>query len=369
MNDLLILYNSYYQKDVIEEHLKILLDKKKVAFGKVKSKIKDQINPFEDELNAIYDKVNSDNYLQLFLSDYANLFVAKVVKVCKNALDDITPSYYKQKNLEVECFFIIEDIKELVLENFTLIKDHYLSNLTTPNYKNHSYAIYGNSYVYPLIVKQKQRFDYFKDDFLHCINIYKSKEYLKIQNEFIEYIFGYKIFALLHPDSISNVISAQIEFNQNKQNPLYDFTSIIVKYSKTLEYEIYDFCKTLFFKLSLQDKKILDLSYSVQQKPYTMSDFFTHKPNIGTMKFLLKDKLVQGLLDFECKKFVNYELLKCMDLLQNIRNNAVHEKIPSLKQTIDLKDMILGIEKFSILKALVLEKKRLNDTSCQKHKL
>jgi hypothetical protein len=40
MQNLLILYNPYYQEDVIEQHLKVLMENKKVAFGKVKSKLK-----------------------------------------------------------------------------------------------------------------------------------------------------------------------------------------------------------------------------------------------------------------------------------------------------------------------------------------
>lgn len=40
MKNLLILYNPYYQEDVIEQHLKVLLDTGKVAFGKVRSKLK-----------------------------------------------------------------------------------------------------------------------------------------------------------------------------------------------------------------------------------------------------------------------------------------------------------------------------------------
>ena len=48
IRNILILYNPYYQSDVIEQHLQILNDKGKVAFGKIKSKRRDMINPFEE---------------------------------------------------------------------------------------------------------------------------------------------------------------------------------------------------------------------------------------------------------------------------------------------------------------------------------
>ncbi|EOI2093357.1 hypothetical protein ACMG2F_001745, partial [Campylobacter coli] len=91
MQNLLILYNPYYQQDVIKLHLEILLDKGQVAFGKIKSKLKEPLSYERDEnkishnqkLSEIYKNTSADNPLQLFLSDYANLFVAKVVKISK----------------------------------------------------------------------------------------------------------------------------------------------------------------------------------------------------------------------------------------------------------------------------------------------
>ena len=39
MQNLLILYNPYYQEDVIEQHLKVLMENKKVAFAESLVKI------------------------------------------------------------------------------------------------------------------------------------------------------------------------------------------------------------------------------------------------------------------------------------------------------------------------------------------
>lgn len=72
------------------------------------------------------------NFLQLFLSDYANLFVAKVVKISKNVDESLIPSYYKEKNLEVEDFFIISDLRELVREDFSLLRDKFFSQFHHP---------------------------------------------------------------------------------------------------------------------------------------------------------------------------------------------------------------------------------------------
>jgi len=47
MKNILILYNPYYEENVIEQHLEILKDKGSVAFGKVKSKLRDYETPYK----------------------------------------------------------------------------------------------------------------------------------------------------------------------------------------------------------------------------------------------------------------------------------------------------------------------------------
>lgn len=54
MSNILILYNPYYQDDVIEQHLKVLIEREIVAFGKIKAKFRDIKNDFSNELENIY---------------------------------------------------------------------------------------------------------------------------------------------------------------------------------------------------------------------------------------------------------------------------------------------------------------------------
>ncbi|PUD22134.1 HP0729 family protein [Helicobacter pylori] len=292
MNHLLILYNPYYQQDVIQQHLSVLQEKSQVGFGKIRSKLNDQEK--QDSLEEIYKATNEENFLQLFLTDYANLFAAKVIKVSKEIDESLIPSYYKEKNLEVEDFFIISDLRELVREDFSLLRDQFLANFIAPN--NHTYAIYGNNYVYPLPVRLKEERSYFLGDEKHYLSVYK--EYLTMQENFMRFVFGKRLFYLLHPDSINNIIHAELELLQSENDLLNDFTSIIVKYSKTLEYEIYLFAKKVLLKACENDPSLYDLAYKVQGKSFTLKDFFTQKPNFGSIKFLLKQgaSLLKGIL-------------------------------------------------------------------------
>ena len=341
MNHLLILYNPYYQQDVIQQHLSVLQEKSQVGFGKIRSKLNDQEK--HDSLEEIYKATNEKNFLQLFLTDYANLFAAKVIKVSKEIDESLIPSYYKEKNLEVEDFFIISDLR-----------DQFLANFIAPN--NHTYAIYGNNYVYPLPVKLKEERSYFLGDEKHYLSVYKSKEYLTMQENFMRFVFGKRLFYLLHPDSINNIIHAELELLQSENDLLNDFASIIVKYSKTLEYEIYTFAKQVLLKACENDPSLYDLAYKVQGKSFTLKDFFTQKPNLGSVKFLLRHEKVQYHLEENLNRFINYPFSKSLSLIQEIRNEAVHKKAPGLHEVEKLRNEILGIEGMSLLKSILTRK-------------
>ncbi|AHN41946.1 HP0729 family protein [Helicobacter pylori] len=338
MNHLLILYNPYYQRDVIQQHLSVLQEKSQVGFGKIRSKLNDQEK--HHSLEEIYKATSEENFLQLFLTDYANLFAAKVVKVSKDIDEGLIPSYYKEKNLEVEDFFIISDLRELVREDFSLLRDQFLANFIAPN--NHTYAIYGNNYVYPLPVKLKEERSYFLGDEKHYLSVYKSKEYLIMQENFMRFVFGKRLFYLLHLDSINNI-----------------FTNIIIKYSKTLEYEIYLFAKKVLLEACTKDPNLYDLDYKVQGKSLILEDFFTQKPNLGSIKYLLMHKRVQCHLEESLNRFINSSFQKSFKFFQDIRNEAVHEKAPSLHEVEKLRNEILGIEGMSLLKSILTRKEVL----------
>ena len=76
IKNIIILYNPYYQENVIEQHLDILKQNGAVAFGKVKSKLNDTQHPNEQQLEHIYSEVSKETPLQLFLTDYNSIFVA-----------------------------------------------------------------------------------------------------------------------------------------------------------------------------------------------------------------------------------------------------------------------------------------------------
>lgn len=319
MKNLLILYNPYYQANVIEAHLEVLKANGAVAFGKIRSKLKDKFGAndlcesaesLESLVNLLRDsgdshnpnacgdlkdlgnpknpKVLNDssdsthsNFLQLFLTDYANLYVAKVVDIVKTATDRLIPRYYKEKNLNVECYFIISDLREIVRDNFAIIRDKYLANLTTPHFENHTYALYGNSYVYPLQVAQKEKICYFLGNTKHFLTLFKSADFLAQKQILMDYTFGESYLYALHPDSFENLIFAELEFHANKGDKLYDFSGVILRYAKAFEQECYLLIRQMVEILGAKDSAILRLKFGAGSKMKEVANLLSEKAMLG----------------------------------------------------------------------------------------
>ena len=355
MKNLIILYNPYYQNDVIDQHLKLLIKNGKVAFGKIKSKLKASDISNEIDIESFYQNINSKNYLQLFLTDYSSCFVAKVVQVTSEDLSFYAPSYYQDKRLDVEKWFLITDIREIVRDDFKTIRDDILANFTTPTFGNHTYAIYGNSYVYPLTVEMKEEKSYFDcdKDVKYYPDVFKSEQYLNIKQNLIKYSFGEKYINHLHPNSIDNIVSAELEYGENIGNPLYDMSTVVIKYSKTIEQEIYIFAKMLFKYLMEKNDKLMTVQYSVQARDYTLKDILHHKPNMGTYKFILRNNIVGNTIDTFCDKALKFFIAKSfvyyIDLTQDIRNETVHGDAPKREDVQKLRNKLIGIADASII--------------------
>ena len=419
MKDLLILYNPYYQSNVIEEHLAVLKTHGQVAFGKVRSKLKDKFgnlgvqtanlslnlstnskqnlnlsgenlnensngslnsqgenlnlssensalasenlnapkNPQTSSLQALQSLLESSNspFLQLFLTDYASLYVAKVVKIAENADESIIPSYYKKKKLSVEGFFIIEDLRELVRDDFVSVRDKFLANFTTPDYDNHTYALYGNAYAYPLIIKQKQHFAYFEGDERHFLQLFKSAEFLRQKQVLADYTFGERYLYAMNPDSFDNLIYAELEFHACKGDRLYDFSSVVLRYAKCFESECYLLVKRLISVLSQRDESILSLTFTQMGKSFEVRSLLTNKAMLGAYNYLIENLLKTHIKEHLSDEFVKFcwKLTKQIAFIQRVRNPVAHTETASFEQANNLRTRLVGVANLSVLVMMI----------------
>lgn len=372
MQNLLILYNPYYQKDVIEQHVKVLLDQDvtedaTVAFGKVRSKLRDYDHPFGDALQTIFKQVSSEAYLQLFLTDYASVYVAKVIRILEDESVANAPAYYREKSLNVENWFIISDIRRIVDNDFEHVRDRILGNMTTPHYGDHHYAIYGNAYVYPIVIQMDDPIDYFEHDdptFRFFTEMFKSDQVLAMKQRLIDYRFGKEIFYALHPNSQDAIISAEIEYQENKHDPLYDFSAVVIKLAKSFEKEIYLFLRQLFIQLIAVEPQLAHISYQVQGNSFTLADYEYNKPNLGTNKYLLKqyeiaDAVKQHFSSSALRYFILTTLPRTVSSIQPMRNETTHGDAATLQACEAFRKEMIGIGVNGVFCELIFNKKML----------
>lgn len=361
MNHLLILYNPYYNENTIENHLTILKERAVVAFGKVKSKNRDYDSTYEEKLKNIYSGVSKETPLQLFLTDYNSIFVAHVINVTENKTKIIkAPEYYDA--LEVEQWFIIDDLRLLVHNDFKTIRDTVLTNFLATNYNNRTYALYGNRYTYPMQVTMKEEINYFEkmdENFKYYTEIFKSKQQLQIQQNLIDFTFGADIFYKFLANTQDNIINAELEYQNNKDNPLYDSSSIVVKYSKALELELHRFMKSLFRYLMEKDTSLQNFPYSIQGRNYMLSDIMQKKANYGTYKFLIKsyqikDAISRYISHNNLRYFISTTIPQFINIIQTIRNESVHGASTTLQECKEIRNSILGIGQSSFLGDLIV---------------
>ncbi len=369
MKNIIILYNPYYQEDVIEQHLDILKDKGSVAFGKVKSKNRDYESDYEDKLEEIYSSVSKDTPMQLFLTDYDSIFVANIIAVKTEKTKLIkAPKYYDE--LDVEKWFVIDDLRLLVNNNFKTMRDTILPNFLATNYNNRTYAVYGNKYAYPMQVTMKEEISYFEnenDGFKYYTDIFKSDNQLQIRQNLIDFTFGTNSFYKFASNTQDNLISAEVEYQDNKQNSLYDCSSIVIKYSKAVELELHRFMKIIFGFLMQKDSSLENIPYSIQGRNYQLIDILEHKANYGTYKFIIKSYQIKEAINRYISQnnirfFISSTIPYFINTMQDIRNESVHGGSTSLKECESIRNKMMGIEQSSFLGDLVVNKEILNNT-------
>ena len=318
-------------------------------------------------------------YLQLFLTDYANLYVAKVDEILdkSQAPSEIIPNYYQQKGLNVEEYFIITDLREIVRDDFATLRDKYLAGFCTPDFGGHTYAIYGNSYTYPLKITQKNEVDYFCDNAdgqtnsdkpnankKYFLSLFKSAEFLAMQENLAHFVFGANLLYALHPNSFENLIYAELEFSANKGDVGYDFSGVVLRYAKAYEQECRIFMKDFIATLAKNDKKLLEIDFDENGKTKKVGDLLESSTFLGIYKHLLKVTLQPYITKYatENPKFLSFitRFSMAINHIQQVRNPAAHGDILRLKSANTFRAKMLGIGDRSYIADMLKARLELN---------
>jgi len=375
MHNLLILYNPYYNQEMIEDHVRILgrydeITQARVGLGKIRSRIRNYEHSQEERIETLYEEISPEKPLQLFLTDFSSMYVCYVEAVVDVLPEGIDAPVYYQK-LDVEQWFVVSDIREIAYHDFEYVRDQVLVGFTTPNYGDHTYALYGNRYDYPLEVQQKEPLDYFEIHHTgkrHFTQVFKSSKYATVQKELIHYVYGKEILYAMHPDSMESIIYAEMAYAEHKENATYDFASAVVQYAKAFENELYYFLRRVFEILMGYDATLETIPYQVQGREFRLYDYLSNKPNIGTNKYLLSHSRIYqaytAQYDYRTHaKLLNllkYDIKNAIHTIQAIRNEASHGGSISNVSCKKVRDLMLGVGQESIMGALILAKQSLH---------
>jgi len=355
-NNLIVLYNPYYNETTIEDHLDVLNENGLVAFGKVLSKLRNYKHPYQDALDNLYDSISEQNPMQLFLTDYDSIYVANVIDVVYET-DVKRPKYYE--NLEIESWFILDDLRLIVDRNFTVVRDEVLTNFKTVGEYSSTYALYGNSYVYPLQVTMKDEINYFKKEagnYKYYRDIFKSQEQLDMKSNLIEYNFGEKRFYSFDTSTQDSLVNAELEYSQNRGTKLYNFSDVVLKYSKAVEHELWSFLRHVFKLIIEEDVYIADFKYTLNGREFPLSNLLENKAAFGTYGYILRAQpivdainkhlsLRGGIYNFLFKAISYY-----ISSVQSIRNKSAHgNAITTLEDCTELRKNVMGIGKSGMI--------------------
>lgn len=154
-----------------------------------------------------------------------------------------------------------------------------------------------------------------------------------VQRELEHYVFGRELLYVTHPDSLESIVTAEVQYAEYNENATYDFSAIVIRYAKVFENESYYFLCQIFETLMGYDETLEIICYEVQGRSYKLIDYLTHKPNMGTNKYLLSNPKIykaykECFSDYtkhrELLMLLTYKLKDAVRTIQTIRNEASH---------------------------------------------
>src|SRR4029079_16316112 len=102
----------------------------------------------------------------LYLTDYRSLYVAHLAGVVaddRSGETGFVPSYYREKNLNCDCWFQLWDIRRLVLDDTPPVV-HELAKLRNVRYHGRPVSLYGGMVELPLLVTRDDEARYFDEE-------------------------------------------------------------------------------------------------------------------------------------------------------------------------------------------------------------
>lgn len=359
----------YTTGDAMDDHLGILLreadrrargervdDEVYVWWGKVRSRNRRESEGLahDKDIREIKNELDGegglDREVHAYLTDYRSLYVGHVVEITYDEMcadePELVPSYYKGKNLAVDCWLRLADIRRIV-DNDLLGVIAALGDLEVIHYDNRPVSLFGGMHNLPLIVRRKDaecffdaatRAQYTEGRLWAQADRERGSEML-MQAELRDNVVGERAWNALHPVARSFVSKAESDFRRHRGDASHNFSDVVLNIAKALEVH----CNDLFVRLLSRapaaarrvniDGRTRDV---VSGGPLTLGQLAHAMRN----EKHLRDAILMSLQAGE--SFVE-TLVAVLGEIAPIRNKAAHGELVDRKTALRWRNQMLGI--------------------------
>ncbi len=259
---LLAVWNPFYADDALQQHVEVLLRHARAArehragddavyvwWGKVKSQRRQQPLPHLSEVLAL-DEEFEDTTVErvLYLTDYQSLYVAHLLEVVAelpNGEDAHVPAYYRQKQLTCDCWFQLNDIRRIIANDPRGTQTE-LARLRNVRYHNSPVSVYGGMIDLPLLVTRDDDRQWFSAeerdslaDGLPWVLFDAGRSGVAaLQDDLRDNLIGPAVWEQLDPATRTFLATGERLYRENKRDPAFDFSAVLIEYAKALEIEM-----------------------------------------------------------------------------------------------------------------------------------
>jgi hypothetical protein len=258
-------WNPSYATDVMDVHRELLLEKVRafrageldeenvyVWWGKVRSRNRWDPMPHLADVLALDEPLHSPvdpPEMHLYLTDYRSLYVANVYEITR---DDVTkdetthvPRYYIEKNLGVDCWFRLGDIRRLVADDTVRVVEE-LKALRNTRYHDRPVSLYGGMVELPLVVTRPDGERFFDEGEREAL--LENRFWVEfdaetagigaMERELRENLFGDSAWTALSPTTRTFVATAEMVFRAQRADATSDFQAVMGPLAKAIELEV-----------------------------------------------------------------------------------------------------------------------------------
>lgn len=272
---LVTLWNpSYTSDDVMDAHLRILLDaaaearggdsgpgESYVWWGKLRSANREEDSlAHEREIEEIEAELagedGADREVQLYLTDYRSLYVGHVDEITREDVTrtepDRVPRYYAGRGHACDFWFKLLDLRRIVADDLLAVIAE-LRRLENLNYHGKPVSLYGGMVNLPLIVRRPDGARFFDPEVRELLAdglLWAEFDAARggdvgvagaLQRDLRENLFGDDAWAGLEPAAREFIASAEKLFRDHRGDATFDFTPVVLNFAKALEVQ----CKAL----------------------------------------------------------------------------------------------------------------------------